>query len=249
MCSHTFHGNDLNHSHHFAARQRGFTLLELLSAMVVMAMIMALASLSLSQFSEYSGKSGRGFEQRVNRYLSFAKVGELLEGTMDYYVKSNIGRNQLHFVGEPTLIQFVTRGSWFDNTTASVNYLVVEKEPGSELHSLVLYQRPLLESVFFSEKEKPAQDELPGIVVISGAKDIAFEYLGIENLRQLYPEGTTENFYRKLIWRPFYDGRKLGYIPKKIKIEVDWGDENRWPAIVDIKAQNFAKRTFMLDGS
>ena len=231
------------------ASQRGFTLLELLSAMVVMAMIMALASMSLSQFSEYSGKSGRNFEQRINRYLSFAKVGQLLEGTLDYYVKNNLGKNQLYFTGEPELMRLVSRGSWFDGTTASINYLSVEKEPGSGLFSLVLYQRPLMEKVFFAEKELPLKDDLAGIVVLSGAQNIEFEYLGIENLRQIYPAGTTRNFYRNLVWQSYYDGRKLGYIPKKLRINVDWGEGNLWPAIIDVKAQNFAKRTYMLDGS
>lgn len=235
--------------HSATVSQRGFTLLELLSAMVVMAMIMALASMSLSQFSDYSGKSGHNFEQRINRYLSFAKMGQLLEGTLDYYVKNNLGKNQLYFIGEPELMRLVTRGSWFDGTTASINYLSVEKEPDSGLFSLVLYQRSLMEKVFFAENEMPAKDDLKGIVVLSGAQSIEFEYLGIENLRQIYPAGTTKNFYQNLVWQSYYDGRKLGYIPKKLRINVDWGEENQWPAIIDVKAQNFAKRTYMLDGS
>lgn len=229
-------------------RQFGFTLLELLSAMVVLAMVMALASVSLAQFSNYSDKSGRNFEQRINRYLSFAKVGELLEGTLDYYLKDNLGKNQLYFVGEPELMRLVTKGSWFDPSEASVNYLSVEKERTSGLYSLVLYQRSLTENVLFAEKEMPAKEDMSGIVVLSGAEEIYFEYLGIENLRQLYPVGTTENFYRNLMWRSDYDGRKKGYIPKKIRIHVDWGKENQWPAVIELKAQNFAKRTFMLGG-
>ncbi len=239
MRSRTFHGNSI---------ASGFTLIELLSAMVVMSLMMALASMSLSQFSQYSDKSGLGFEARINRYLNLERMGELLSKTLDYYVDDNLGKKQVFFSGKRELMKFVSSTSWESGEQATLNYLVVEQDEDA-LQSLVLYQRPLTNNVFFEVAQFPEKGQLPGMLVLNGASKITFDYLGIENIRQIYPSGTTQNFTENLRWKYRYEGKEKGYIPQKIRVNVEWPDGTIWPCIVDVKALNYSKRGLMLDGS
>lgn len=229
-------------------KHRGFTLVELLSAMVVMSLVMVLATMSLGQFSRYSDKSGAGFEQRINRYLALDRLGQTLEQMLDYYVVDNVQAPRLYFVGEEQEIRFVTTNSWQHDDRSSISYLVVEEDvDGSE--ALVLYQRSLTDNVFFVWADAPEQSEMTANIVISGATDIRFEYLGIENIRQLYPSGISDNYRKNLLWKSRFLGKDTGYLPEKIKIEVEWPNGTTWPMIIAIRAFNFSKRGFMLDGA
>lgn len=239
MNSHIYRGSKAN---------SGFTLIELLSAMVLMALVMGLATMSLSQFSQYRDKSGLGFEARINRYLNLERMGGLLEHISDYYVKNNLGKVRPYFVGEREEIRFVSTSSWNETGRNSLNYLVIE-EGADSLKALVLYQKPLSEDVFFETSQFPRKDGLSPILIFGGASEIKFEYLGIENMRQLYPAGTTKNFHSNLSWRSQLNSESTGYSPIKVKINVVWPDGTEWPCVVAVKALNYAKRSLMLDGS
>lgn len=233
---------------HGSKTTSGFTLIELLSAMVLMSLIMMLATMSLSQFSHYRDKSGLGFESRINRYLSLERMGELLDKTTDYYVKDTLGKTGPYFVGERDSIKFVSTTSWVQEERSSLNYLVVEESTESS-KALVLYQKDLTEDVFFETSQFPSKETLSGIVILEGASKITFDYLGIENIRQLYPSGVSEYFLSKLRWNNQYNSSETGYTPDKVRINVEWPDGTIWPCIVDIKSLNYSKRSLMLDGN
>lgn len=224
---------------------KGFTLIELLSAMVLMSMVMVLATMSLAQFEQYTNKSGLGFEARINRYLGIERLGELLGRTVDYYVQDNLGKTRLYFNGQREKIQFVSNASWNDDAKGSLNILSVE-ERGDALLALVLYQKPLQEQVFFEFSQFPKQQDLQGKLIIDGASQITFDYLGIRNFRQLYPSGITENYRSNLSWSSKYEGAETGYLPDKVRINIVWPDGSEWPCIFDLKSQNFLKRGLML---
>lgn len=239
MSSLTWHGN---------RSASGFTLIELLSAMVLMSLIMALATMSLSQFSQYRDISGLGFEARINRYLSLERMAGLIEKTTDYYVKDTLGKVRPYFIGDKEGIKFVSTTSWVQDERASLNYLVVEENADS-LKALVLYQKNLVEDVFFEVSQFPQKETLSAVLLLEGASRITIEYLGIDNIRQLYPSGTTDYFPSKLKWNYRFDSSGTGYLPDKVKINVEWPDGTVWPCIVDIKSLNYSKRSLMLDGN
>ncbi len=64
-------------------KHNGFTLIELMVTMVIMAIIMALATMALSQFNGYVDKSGRGFDDRINLYLSIERLRETIAQMSD----------------------------------------------------------------------------------------------------------------------------------------------------------------------
>ncbi|MCY7294377.1 type IV pilin protein [Alteromonas sp. a30] len=230
-------------------KSSGFTLIELMVSMVLMAIVMSLATMALSQFNGYADKSGKGFEARINGYLNLEQLKELINRTSDYYVKNNNGNNVLFYQGNEREIRFVSTTGWREEQD-TLNILRVESDKlDNTLEALVLYQRPLSQDVFFEVNQFPSQDSLQGIILIDGAKRIAFDYLGIENIRQLYPSGTTENFNSNLRWLGDYDGNAVGYLPSKVRMQVDWPDNNSWPAIFEVKAFNLAKRGLMLGGA
>ncbi|UAA39653.1 prepilin-type N-terminal cleavage/methylation domain-containing protein [Paraneptunicella aestuarii] len=226
---------------------KGFTLIELLLAMVLMSIVMGLATMSLSQFNQYSVKTGIGFEARLNRYFNIERLAGLLNATSDYYVADNLGRNELYFWGRSDSIQFVSASSWEEEKQGSLNILSVEQDKDSLL-ALVLYQRGAREQIFFESSHFPKKEDLKGILILSGASKITFEYLGVQNIRQLYPSGVTENYQANLMWQNNYEGMKTGYLPEKIRISIEWPDGTEWPCIFEVKSQNYMKRDLMLDG-
>ncbi len=239
------------HSHtYLGSREKGFTLLELLASIALMGLVMALATFSLSQFGQYSDRSGLVFESRINRYLSLGRLGDLLQSTLDYYVVDNLDHTQLFFRGGLEKVEFVSQTSWQVDNQASINILAVEESvTDPNLFSLVLYHRPLVGKVFFALSELPEKESLPSNLILDGAERITFEYLGIEDIRDIYPNGISENFLQELDWRNRYNSLNTGYIPIKFRMNVEWPDGSSWPCIISIKAQNYAKRGFMLDGT
>lgn len=240
MCIRIYRGNSITH-------QRGFTLIEIVSAMVVMSLVMVLATMSLAQFSRYSEQTGIGFEQRISRYLALERLAQTVEQMLDYYVFDTTQSPQLYFVGDSREMRFVTTHPWSDDANSAISYLVVEEEQQGT-NALVLYQRNLTERVFFKWTDAPEATDMQAVVVIAGARDIQFEYLGVENLRQLYPGGSNDNYRKNLRWQSRFLGRENGYLPEQVKITVQWPDDSSWPLAIAVRAFNLSKRSFMLDG-
>lgn len=226
----------------------GFTLVELLSAMVLMSLIMSLAAMSLSQFSQYGEKSGLGFNDRINRYLNLERLNDVVGRALDYYVKDNLEHTRLFFRGDSELFSFVSGTSWDEDNRASLSILAIE-ESNDGLKSLVLYQKKLTEQVFFEVSQFPDKDQLNGALILDGASEITFEYLGVRDFRQLYSMGTTDNYRKDLVWDKRFDGLESGYLPEIIKINVKWPNGTTWPCLIKIKAMNYSKRSLMLDGT
>lgn len=227
----------------------GFTLIELMATMVLMAIVMALATMALSQFNGYVDKSGKGFDARINEYLGIARLREIIVQTNDYYLKDNLNKTVLFFDGNEQGVKFVSQVGWVADSP-TINWLVAEDDQFDvTLKSLVLYQSPLISTPFLEKKHFPEIEQMTRVVVLSGLQEVEFEYLGIEGFRQIYPKGTTENYLRSLNWRNSYGGELAGYLPRKVRLNIEHTENVHWPSIFPIKASNIAKRTLMLDGS
>jgi len=230
-------------------KHNGFTLIELMVTMVIMAIIMALATMALSQFNGYVDKSGRGFDARINQYLSIERLRETIAQMSDYYVKNNLKKTVLFFEGTDEEVKFVSRIGWVEETP-TLNWLAVENDEfDASLKALVLYQVSALSDPLFEQRLFPEKEDMKRYTILSGAREIRLTYLGIENFRQVYPFGTTDNFLKNLRWNGSYQGKDTGYLPNKIKVNIEWDDGLIWPSIFAVESFNLAKRTLMLDGA
>lgn len=231
-------------------RMTGLTLIELLVTLILMSLVLGVATVSLSQFSRYSDKSGRSFSVQVSELLEMERLNESLEKSLDYYIRANQTTNSLYFVGEEQEIKFVSTTSWLQGEKTSINFLTIEQDPNDDnLLSMVLYQQMLSDSVFYEEGQLPDKESMQAFVILTGIRDISFDYLGIKDVRQLFLNNEGNNYQRNLRWDSRYSALQTGYLPDKIRINIQWPDGRQWPCIIRVRAMNQAKRSLMLDGA
>jgi len=225
---------------------RGFTLLELIAAIAMTAMVLSLASMSLGLFQGYSSDSGEPFEAQVSELIKLNRLADMVESASDYYVTDFKDDPVLLFTGESESIQFVSQTDWVADRYSSYNLLVVEDSSlGGSLKRLVLYTIPLTDVLLLSSQKLPDTDAMRREVILDGLNEVRFEYLGLRSLRELLVQDGSKNPWLGLSWSNGYEGSKTGFLPHKVALWVEQsGDPTRY--LMEIPTVNPAKRDLML---
>ena len=226
---------------------RGFTLLELLAAIAMTAMVLSLASLSLGLFQGYSSDSGEPFEAEVSQLLKLNRLADMLESASDYFVTDFKDAPVLLFEGESDSIRFVSQVDWVADRYSSYNTLVIEDSSQSVAgsKSLVLYTIPLTDVLLLNLQNLPEPTEMRREVILEDVMEVSFEYLGLSSLRELLLEGSGKNPWVDLRWSNRYEGTKTGFLPHKVAILVEQSDvSTRY--LAEVQTVNPSKRDLVL---
>ena len=228
---------------------RGFTLLEMLAAMGILAVVLGMATLALNQFQVYGRAEGANFKTSLENTLKLNQLADLIEAGFDYYVENARGDTLLLFQGESDELVFVSQRSWYQTGVESFNRLRVEPSAGDPAQSaLVLYTVGLDTTLLLRDDLLPEAEDMASEVVLDKCDSIEFEYLGIQSLRSMLTQGTGRNIYRTLDWSSDYNGSQTQFMPVKFRIAVTRENGLEQSFIVELPIMNLAKRSLMVGG-
>jgi prepilin-type N-terminal cleavage/methylation domain-containing protein len=214
---------------------RGITLIELLIAMSILSLIMALASYGFSLFAGYWERSRGSFEQSSARLQRLSLVIHSVEASVPWLVKDAQNDIGFYFLGREEGFTFVTTEPVFSSQGMAVVRLFRERESMGRFR-LVYEEAPLM-----GVNLERADQVLPfahRLVVLSSLRSLSFRYFGYMSAASrglgMDDERAIEASAQ---WLTTFDGLEAGLNPMKVGISLD-GAEFRFelPSTGDVSA-------------
>lgn len=224
-------------------KQRGFTLLELLLAMILLSAIMSLGTMALNQFLNLAEKSGKSFDSKVAQNIALFNLVSVIEQADDYFYTQQ-GRQTLFFKGNSQHLSFVS--NYALGNDGSPVFVSLWQEQAIEGNTLWLSYIPMSSNILLREQDVPELDGMRSLKILHGFKSLRFSYLGVNDIAPLILQGDATNYKQDLLWVAEYDA-PVNILPLKIRLLVEWDDGTEWSLIIPPMAMNFAKRDY-LDG-
>lgn len=164
-----------NYHSSFQIKQvRGFTLLELLVAISLSAVLMTVLVVGLNQITRDFEKQGKGLDQKIDESLLLLQLEKAILGTFAYrFREQNLAKEELFFVGSKTELSWVSTVSPDRNNNLTFWHLDVGKDRGFSLNVLPAYPGNLHKQL----EKAQAKEQQPKIYF----KDykISLHYLGV----------------------------------------------------------------------
>ncbi|EEZ85678.1 hypothetical protein VME_44020 [Vibrio harveyi 1DA3] len=196
--------------------QKGFTLVEMLVASVIMMAVLLIASTSYSFFHDRWFKDKGQFYQLVVEKKSQLMMLDVLNGTLPYLVRGK-GKASYFFEGDGQQFEAVTELPIFGTDPALVQISV--QAVGDGTFQVIYKEAPILNSSFALDSSKP--DFKYEKVLFEGLEIAGFRYLGWESLedKNLF----LDEFEGKPQWSDAYSAQAVKTMPVAIALTV--GDE------------------------
>jgi general secretion pathway protein J len=185
---------------------KGFTLIEVLVAMVIFSAIMVMGGMALNQgLKQYQGLAERGL-----RFWDYAKniwINKSLNSTIDYYVYTPSERWFPYFKGDQDGISYVSAAPFAGNIPVVV---WLKKETGENgRFNMTYYELPVYtmnyddidKKYFFGDYKKGYSYK-----VLEGVESIQFSFYGFDLVK------------KQFIWEEQYEGSKRKMLPSLVKI-------------------------------
>jgi len=214
---------------------RGMTLIELLIALSILSLVMALASYGFSLFAGYWERGRDAFEKSSGRLQRLALVTQSLESSIPWMVKDAQNDIGFYFLGRDEGVTFVTTEPVFASRGLAVVRLFRERD-GVQKFRLVYEEAPL-----FGINLERADQILPfrhRLVVLSGLDSLSFRFFGYSSAAErglgMDDERATNAATR---WFTTFDGLKAGVNPLRVELLIN-GMEFRFdiPSSGDVSA-------------
>ena len=198
--------------------QKGYTLVELLIAMVILLSLIFTANYSYSLYSQYwAGRLGT-FDRTTFYYQGLQQVKETIESSIPYIVDGGKVDDTFYFLGRAEGFTLVTAAPIFAKTINDAAVVRIFSEPvKSGGFQLVYEEAPLSEKLLLTLDQQ--LDFKYRTVLMQVEQLPKFEYLAWDSSEQKYGRGTTEQL--KPSWRGDYDAAKTKVQPLKIRLNLD----------------------------
>lgn len=201
-------------------RARGYTLIEVLVAMVIFSVLMTLSVSSYRYFFNATGSKG-SMDYDLSLLTKRKIINSTIKGLQPYYYPGFERKSELFFKGNENAFSFVTSNpSYLKEPMVIANFFI--QESGKELAycELPLGSVNLLNYKF---KVSSCQD----YQVYLNAENIRFSYFTWKDVLEL------DNYYSELLniaikptplWREQYDSAKTIILPLYIKVIIEGGE-------------------------
>ena len=197
----------------------GYTLIEVLIAMVILMSLMFTANYSYSQYSGYwAGRLGQ-FDRTLFQFQGLLQVKDTIDSTIPYMVEKVQEEYTFYFLGRDQGVTFVTAAPIFGVTQndASVVRLFIEK--AGTRYQLVYEEAPLSDKILL-RLDQPLNFKYR-LVLLSSSEPLRFSYYGWKQwqhkfMREDYPDILPS-------WLNTYDAADSGVQPLAMKLHI--GDE------------------------
>lgn len=197
-------------------KAKGFTLIEVLVALMLLSMVMYIGSLSFSIFSERWRKELGSFNDDVNNTRNLLLLRQVLHGTANYLVRDNNNQPTYLYYGDESQLVFVTNAPLLETAyQAWVQLSIKTTEHGQQQ---LWYAEASFKSGALLSLAPP---EFTGKKMrLLTNSNIRFNYFGWPTFaaRIRY----TEDRAGKPVWQPSYNAATVGVIP--YAVNVTWAE-------------------------
>lgn len=210
------------------AKSTGFTLIEILIAMLVLSIVMFIGSLSFSTFSQRWQQDMGSFTQEVVNAKNLVLLQKAFSGMSNYIVKDDKGEPVYFFKGNEKYLMFVTNNPVFNTDgQALIRLSVTVRADGKQ--QLKYEEAPFELSPLLSLASLPKANYSQILLTYN---DIRFNFYGWEDQKQraAFYEGEPMS----LKWMREYFGEKTGMLP--YAVNITWGSNE--PIIFPVPNDN-----------
>lgn len=212
-------------------RLSGITLVELLVAMTVTTLVIAIASLAYARFSgDWDGRLGR-FEDARADYQGLSMLLEALSGGLAWVVRDAGGEPGFYFLGREEGMTMVTLSPIFADGYPAVIRVFRERQEdeAGELRWKLVYEEASLRE----QALRDAGQRLPfeaRMVLARDLGELSFEYYGWPSLESRLM--ADDDPQARKAWFSEYDGLQTRQQPERLRLRIDGGS-----AVLNLPAQ------------
>jgi len=218
---------------------RGITLIELLIAMSILSLIMALASYGFSLFAGYWERTRGSFDQSSARLQRLSLVIQSVEASVPWLVKDAKNDIGFYFLGREEGFTFVTTEPVFASNGMAVARVFRERD-GVSRFRLVYEEAPLV-----GVDLERADQVLPfghRILVLTNLESLSFRYFGYSSAvtrgMGMDDERSVEASAK---WLTNFDGLDAGLNPLRVGMNLNGTEfEFELPSTGDVSAARAA---------
>lgn len=197
-------------------RIAGVTLVELLIAMAISTLVIGLATLSFSLFSNDRHSRTLGFQRASAQNQRVDLLFASMEATVPWMVRSREGRIGFYFLGRPDGLTLVSNDPVFGDGAPSVVRIFRERDTINTFR--LVYEEASLVGLTLRD----ADQKLPfrhRMVVLTGLKSLTFRYFGWPGLQQRMQADTDGLAVPQ--WFDEYDGLRQQLHPLRVGLSID----------------------------
>lgn len=206
----------------------GFTLIEILIAMLVLSIVMFVGSLSFSTFSQRWQSDMGSFTQEVTNAKNLVLLQRALNGVSNYIVKDEDNEPVYFFKGNDKYLLFVTNHPVFNTDGQALVRLSVTI--ASDGKQRLKYEEASFESSPLLSLTSLPEANYSQILLIDD--NIRFNYYGWQDQKQRAAFYEGENF--SPVWIQEYFAGKSGMLP--YAVNITWGSNE--PVIFPVPNDN-----------
>ncbi len=197
-------------------RQRGFTLVELMIALVILVGLLFTANFSYSLYSRYwSGRLGE-FDQSMFYYQGLLQVKNTVDSAVPYVVKNDTEGYSFYFLGRDEGFTLVSAAPIFAPTVNDASVVRIFREQVGNTYQLVYEEAPLLDGLLIHLNQQLAFKYRT--VLMRTDQPITFEYFGWAQREHKFVQ---QNFpAAQPSWSSQYDGAVTRLQPEKIAMTI-----------------------------
>ena len=194
---------------------KGFSLLEMLVAVVVLSMVIGISTYAYSMFiRQWDGRLGR-FDEAQAQYQRLEWLAAALEDTLPYVVRDDEGALGFYFLGREEGLTLVTMSPIF--AIGEPALIRVFREPDEEdAWKLVYEEAPFAGTLLVHPDQR--MDFRHRLVIARGLPRPVFRFFGWTDLRSRVT--VEESLSAERLWFDEYDGIVRQFHPEKIELRL-----------------------------
>ncbi len=196
--------------------QKGYTLVEMLIAMVILLSLMFTANYSYSLYSNYwAGRLGT-FDRTMFYFQGLLQVKDTIDSAIPYIVSNEKKEQTFYFLGRGEGFTLVTTAPIFAQTVNDAAVVRIFKEPTDEGFQLVYEEAPLSDGLLIDLDQ--VLNFKYRTVLMRTKQPIKFEYFGWKVREHKYELTTFPD--ETPVWSASYDAAKTRIQPKRLRMTI-----------------------------
>ena len=194
---------------------KGFSLLEMLVAVVVLSMVIGISTYAYSMFiRQWDGHLGR-FDEAQAQYQRLEWLAAALEDTLPYVVRDDEGALGFYFLGRDEGLTLVTMSPVFGVGEPALIRVFREADEG-DAWRLVYEEAPFAATLLAHADQR--MEFRHRLVIARGLPRPVFRYFGWADLRSRVT--VEESLSAERLWFDEYDGMARQFHPEKIELRL-----------------------------
>lgn len=209
----------MNQSIRGKATNSGFTIVEILVAMVIFALLMMLVSNAMSFSFGFWSRNHSQLDDKITHFIAFEKFTKSVKATQPYGVRNAERELELFFQGGETELSFVSDLGLYQPGPSLIILSLVSDDVG-EQHIMVA-EKPMSE-MMFTDIGQFKEIELSWHMLFENVQSMRLEYFGFRDLTGLNEDALNRNPFadmnRNKRWFEGYFGNQTLILPEVIKL-------------------------------